>query len=446
MDHPYVIAVVGGACAGSEIAAELVKAGQEVIVIEQNPLPYGKIEDGLPRWHVKLQKKECNAIDAKLDNPKIHFIPNCKLGVDLDLDELTDVWGVSMVVMASGAWRDRPLQAKGADGVLDGSLVYQNALVYWFNHYHEPNYQGPTFNLPPSPVIIGGGLASIDVAKICQFEQVRNALLARGYEADIVEMEHYGIAKVAEKAGFSLEDLNLTPARLFYRKRVIDMPLVPLPEDPPPEKLAKAELVRTKLINNATSRYGFEVHPLRATEEIHTENGKITGVTFRINTFQDGRFVDTGERERVATNMVISSIGSIPQPIKDIPMDGELYSWEDRYTGQLSGRPGIYCVGNAITGKGNIKDSAKNARRLGAVISAGLDGLEPDYAALFATRQNEAREHVNRLLSYISQMPAPDPTHRAILFQRVMELQADRGYNGDYGAWRDHVLEQRWRT
>ena len=46
----HVIAVVGAATAGSEIARILADRGALVIVFEQNPRPYGKIEDGLPRW------------------------------------------------------------------------------------------------------------------------------------------------------------------------------------------------------------------------------------------------------------------------------------------------------------------------------------------------------------------------------------------------------------
>ena len=32
--------------------------GINVVVFEQNIRPYGKIEDGLPKWHVKLQIQE----------------------------------------------------------------------------------------------------------------------------------------------------------------------------------------------------------------------------------------------------------------------------------------------------------------------------------------------------------------------------------------------------
>ena len=45
----HAVAVIGGATAGAEMAGRLAEQGVAVAVFEQNPRPYGKIEDGLPR-------------------------------------------------------------------------------------------------------------------------------------------------------------------------------------------------------------------------------------------------------------------------------------------------------------------------------------------------------------------------------------------------------------
>jgi len=55
------IAVIGGATAGAEVAHRLAEAGAFVAVFEQNPRPYGKIEDGLPRWHHELTSPTAGA-------------------------------------------------------------------------------------------------------------------------------------------------------------------------------------------------------------------------------------------------------------------------------------------------------------------------------------------------------------------------------------------------
>ena len=48
-ENRHVVAIFGGACAGSTAADILAAHGAEVVVFEQNIRPYGKIEDGLPR-------------------------------------------------------------------------------------------------------------------------------------------------------------------------------------------------------------------------------------------------------------------------------------------------------------------------------------------------------------------------------------------------------------
>src|ERR1700691_136888 len=126
----HVVAVVGGATAGAEIAYILAARGAQVVVIEQNPRPYGKIEDGLPRWHVKQRRDEYEEINRRLDHPNIELVPLTRMGVDLTYDDLRQPWGLNAVVLAHGAWRDRPLAVEGADQFIDRGLVYQNRLIY----------------------------------------------------------------------------------------------------------------------------------------------------------------------------------------------------------------------------------------------------------------------------------------------------------------------------
>src|SRR5579864_3800490 len=131
----HVVAICGGAVSGSEAAAICAAQGITAIVFEQNARPYGKIEDGLPRWHDRLRAKEYKAIDENLGRPGVYFVPRTKLGVDLPFEELTARWGVSAVLLANGAWRDRPLPVPGAHDFVGKGLVYQNPFVHWFNHY-----------------------------------------------------------------------------------------------------------------------------------------------------------------------------------------------------------------------------------------------------------------------------------------------------------------------
>src|ERR1700682_1669359 len=194
----HVMAVVGGATAGSEIARILAERGALVIVFEQNPRPYGKIEDGLPRWHVKQRHDEYEEINKRLDHPNIEYVPKTRMGRDLDFEELRSQWGLSGIVLSHGAWRDRPFPVEGAHEFVDRGLVYQNPLIYWFNHYLEKSYDGPRYELKPGAIVVGGGLASIDVVKVLQIEMTLKALAARGITEDMVRLEREGVQPAVE--------------------------------------------------------------------------------------------------------------------------------------------------------------------------------------------------------------------------------------------------------
>lgn len=177
----HVVLIVGGAVAGSEVARQLAQRGIRCVVIEKNDRPYGKIEDGLPRWHVNLRRQEERKIDEKLSHPAVHFVPRTRLGQDLALHELMG-WGLSAVVLAIGAWRDRPLPLAGIDRYAGRGFYYQNPLVYWFNHYPEPGYRGPEITPADGAIVVGGGLASLDVVKIVMLETVSRTLATLGHK------------------------------------------------------------------------------------------------------------------------------------------------------------------------------------------------------------------------------------------------------------------------
>jgi len=180
----HFVAIFGGAVSGAEAANQLSQRGIHTVVFEQNALPYGKIEDGLPKWHVKLRDKEENIINEKMNLPLVTYVPNTKLGRDIDFEDVAKNWGFSAVLLATGAWRDRPLPVDGIDEYLGRGLIYQNPFIYWFNHYHEPNYSGEQYEILDDTIVVGGGLASIDVVKVMMMESVARALK----EADAADL------------------------------------------------------------------------------------------------------------------------------------------------------------------------------------------------------------------------------------------------------------------
>ncbi|MFP6640363.1 MAG: FAD-dependent oxidoreductase, partial [Myxococcota bacterium] len=226
-----VVAIVGGATAGAEVASRLAQRGIQVVVFEQNGRPFGKIEDGLPRWHEALRKKEYGTISTKLSLPLVEYVPNTRIGRDIDFEDLVNGWGFTSVILANGAWRDRPLPIKGSDDYLNKGLIYQNAFVIAFNHAEDPLWPGERPEVIDDSIVVGGGLASIDVAKIVTLTCTQRALAERGIETSIVQLETKGIPKILAAHDLTWEELGLAGCTIYYRRRMEDMPLVGIPDD-----------------------------------------------------------------------------------------------------------------------------------------------------------------------------------------------------------------------
>ncbi len=403
----HCVAVIGGAVAGAEVAGALARAGVEVAVFEQNARPYGKIEDGLPRWHVALRRKEYETIGENLSLPNVHFVPATTVGCDVAFRELAEGWGFSAVVLACGAWRDRPLPVDGADAYVDRGLVYQNPFIIWFNHANEKGYSGQVFEPMDGVLVVGGGLASIDVVKVLMLETARKRLAERGIEAPMLQLEVKGIPKVCEAQGLRFEDLGLAGCTLFYRRRAEDMPLVEVPEGATPERAEKTLGARRKLLEKAMEKYRFKLEPLCMPDGLLVEGGRLVGLRFRRTRAEAGKIVPTDATFERRGPYVISSIGSIPAPLEGIPMKGELFDFTDWELGRLAEYPTVFSAGNVATGKGNIVASRKHAA---AVANAMLQG-------------------------FLRERPKVAPDALAELRARVRERQSAAGYPGDYAAW-----------
>ena len=308
MDSRHVVVIVGGAIAGSEAAFQLSSRGVSCIVLEQHDRPYGKIEDGLPRWHTNLRIQEGKRIDEKLTNPGVHFIPRTRLGRDLNLEDIKR-WQPSAIILANGAWRDRPFPLPGIDRFVGKGFVYQNPFVYWFNHYVENRYSGPQFHPTDGAIVIGGGLASLDVVKIVMLETIGRALAKCGKSVNLLTMERQGCRKTLEELGLTLSDLGLQGCTLYYRRRIEDMPLAVAAQNA--EQIAKAEATRRKLLKLFADKYMFQFQSQRAPVGYLAKDGQLEGLRLAVTQLQNSHAVvlDSTAYD-VRTQFAVSSIGA----------------------------------------------------------------------------------------------------------------------------------------
>ena len=439
----HIVAVIGGATAGAEVASRLSEAGIRVVVFEMNPRPFGKIEDGLPRWHHGLRHKEYEVIGEKLSHASVAFVPNTKIGLDISFESLAREWGFSAVILANGAWRDRPLPVEGADQYVGKGLIYQNPFIIWFNHCEEKDYAGERFVPEDGALVVGGGLASIDVVKAHMLETTRARLRERGIEQDMIELEVKGIPKSLEKHGLKFEQLGLRGCTLFYRRRPEDMPLAEIPDDADEKRKDKILGARKRLLEKAQEKYGFHVEALAAPEALVVEDGRVVGLKLRRTKFEGGKLVNTDELFERRGPYVVSSIGSIPEPIPGIGTKGELFAFTDWEIGRLGGYPSVFSVGNVVTGKGNIVASRKHASEVYEAALASFLGVSEDghqaEAALAGSSAAAAGAQAAKIAAEIGKAAPPSAVTIEAILGRVRARQQAVGYTGDVKSWIEKV-------
>ncbi|UCF63095.1 MAG: FAD-dependent oxidoreductase [bacterium] len=442
----HIVAVIGAGVSGSEAAKQLAARGITTVLFEKNKLPYGKIEEGLPKWHIKLRNQEERKIDEKIKNPLITFVPATAMGKDFSLREIFE-WGFSAVILAIGAGQDRRLKIPGIDFFLGKGFYYQNELVSWFNHKHEPEFQGPFCEIVDGAVVIGGGLASLDVAKILMLETVSRALWEKDIKVDLFTLEREGFPIVFKKYGLTLSGLGLKGCQLFYRRRLIDMPLAPMPEHADNLRMEKVHQLRVRILDNFRQKYMFRVEECLDPVKILSDSRKLQGLVFRERELQGKKWQDTTRTKEIYTPLIISSIGSVPGLFDDLPADGALLAIENQATGKLRGLDNVFAIGNAVTGRGNIKESLVHSRdtvhRILDEQGLGRENSYEDWINREEVKSARAVQRITREIINKKPLSISDFQHT---LTRVNKLQKKAGYHGDYDRWIKMYLPIRLET
>ena len=432
----YFVAIVGGAISGSVAAEILADHGIQVVVFEQNKRPYGKIEDGLPRWHVEQRKQEYARIDARLRKPGVRFVPSTKVGRDIEFEDLVKNWGFSAVILANGAWRDRDLGVSGADEFIDKGLVYQNPFIYWYNHKNEKGYRGPRYETPDETLVVGGGLASIDVVKVLQLENYERALAARGVQTTMHELEK-GIPAVLKAHGIDPQSLGVKGCLLLYRRREQDMPLAQPPDQATPEQIAKTEQVRQKMLRLARKKYLFRFQDRRLTTGLLVENGRLVGLRVA-ETKIEGRTAQPipGTEQDLRAPLVISSIGSVPERLPGVAIQGEYYTFSDEDLPRYAGSEQVFGVGNVVTGQGNIRVSLIHSQKVTKhLVENYLSGFKAEGASLSRPAEARGAGEAQAVMEKVRALPALAPSEVDRIKRQIRQEQERVGYTGDYDSW-----------
>ncbi|GER90673.1 hypothetical protein KDW_48350 [Dictyobacter vulcani] len=152
-DYAEQIAVIGAGPAGLSAAVHLVGLGYAVTLIEELPVLGGMMAVGIPDFRLsRIQLKNC--LDA-LHHPRLTLQLNTRFGRDLPFSEIRQQYAA--VLLAIGLQQSQLLNVSG-ERVLQGILPAMGVL----RAYH---LQQDT-QLKADVTIIGGGMATVDVARV----------------------------------------------------------------------------------------------------------------------------------------------------------------------------------------------------------------------------------------------------------------------------------------
>ena len=168
-------------------------------------------------------------------------------------------------------------------------------------------------------------------------------------------------------------------------------------------------------------------------------------MVFQKTEVKDGRLTVIPESDYVkASPLIISAIGSVPEPIPGLPYSGDTFEIVNQETGQIAEFENVFALGNAVTGRGNIKESQMHGRRVSErVMDEFLVWRVDDYEQIF----NRAIDNADRKVENISERLMKDQIlsveHIQNLLERVKNLQRRIGYDGNYDQWILNHLPQR---
>jgi hypothetical protein len=192
----------------------------------------------------------------------------------------------------------------------------------------------------------------------------------------------------------------------------------------------KAHHVRQKILSNAQQKYLFHFEECCKPVEKFVENGRLAGLVFQKTRIVDNRVESIpGSEFKVYSPLTISSIGSIPEPVRGIPATGELYRIPDPDTGKLEGYENVFGLGNVVTGKGNIRDSELHARKIvhhimDHIFYCRAEHIEDDRMEDDASAQAE-----------LARKGMLNQEQMQSIINRIKELQRKAGYDGNYQRW-----------
>jgi hypothetical protein len=214
------------------------------------------------------------------------------------------------------------------------------------------------------------------------------------------------------------------------------MPLAQPPDNATPEQIAKTEMVRQKMLRIARDKYLFRVQDRRLTTGIIVENGRLAGLKV-VETKIEGRKADPipGTEQELRAPLVVSSIGSVPEKLSGINMNGEYYTFAGKDVPRYTAMDRVFGVGNVVTGQGNIRVSLVHSQKVTKRVVDCMKGDDGNAAAGAGSAEQQVAGAMDAIGKQIEVIPQLSVDQMANVERQVHALQQKAGFTSDYDTW-----------
>jgi ferredoxin--NADP+ reductase len=383
-EGPLTVAVIGSGPSGFYAAGALLDRDDldvRVDMYERLATPWGLVRAGVAPDHPKI-KSVSSVYTETATHESFRFFGNVELGREVTREELLERYDA--VIYAVGTQGDRSLGIPGEH--LPGSVGALD-FVGWYNGH--PDYADREYDLDTErAVVIGNGNVALDVARILCSPHERLArtdiadyALERLKNSSITEVLVLGRRGPAQ-AAFTTPELKELPE---FTESGVDVDPAEVAEVGDEEALPKVAK-RNLAVLREYARGGTELGRRHITMRFQRSpveirgDGRVREIVLGRNELvvgEDGRVSarDTGEREVVATGLVLRAVGYRGLPIAGLPFDDRRGVIPNE-RGKVTGSEREYVVGwikrgpTGIIGT-NRKDAVETVNRLLAELAEG---------------------------------------------------------------------------
>ena len=343
--RPHHVAVVGSGPSGFYAAAALLDAELDVRVdmFDRLATPWGLVRLGVAPDHPKIKSVSAQ-YDKTARREEFRFFGHVHLGDAEELRSSGEGGGVitrdelleryDAIVYAVGSQTERRLGIPGED--LPGSIASVD-FVGWYNGHPDHAALDPRLDSERA-VVIGAGNVALDVARMLLLPEADlRATDTADHALDAFVAS--GVRETLICGRRSVREAAFTTTELRELDDIADLTVVVDPEQAPPgiaddDTLTKGARRNLELFSgwaqkgpDPDAKHRMEFRFLRSPVEIRGE-GRVEEIVLGINRLETGedgrtRAVDTGERETVATGLVLRAVGYRGVALPGLPFDDD---------------------------------------------------------------------------------------------------------------------------